>query len=176
MFFSEWLQAGQNSEHHHTASSAPAEPSFLESYQPKFFPREDFDALQAVTEILIPSDETPGAHEARCAHFIDFVLASARDAHVSSGEEWRKAMQSLRESGFHRAGTEERASLLKTISEPERNRSTHHPAFTAYQLIKRETAFAFYTSRAGLIGDLDYKGNSYNAVFPACTHPEHHVV
>ena len=49
-----------------------------------------------------------------------------------------------------------------------------HPAFAAYVLIKRQTAFAFYTSRAGIIESLDYRGNSFNAAFPACEHPEHH--
>ena len=37
-------------------------------------------------------------------------------------------------------------------------------------------AFAFYTAREGMIEALDYKGNSYNATFPPCNHPEHHVV
>jgi hypothetical protein len=43
-------------------------------------------------------------------------------------------------------------------------------------MIKQQNTFAFYTSRAGMIETLDYKGNSYNEVFPACDHPEHHVL
>ena len=31
-------------------------------------------------------------------------------------------------------------------------------------------------ARAGMIEALEYKGNSYNANFPACSHPEHHTV
>jgi hypothetical protein len=40
-------------------------------------------------------------------------------------------------------------------------------------LIKQQNTFAFYTSRAGMIEALDYRGNTFNAVFPACDHPEH---
>jgi hypothetical protein len=161
---------------HAGAHAAPPEPHYLDNYQPKFFSREDFDALQAFTEILIPTDETAGAREAHCAAFIDFVL------HVSDGyapetqEHWRHAMNSLREAGFHRANKEQRAALLEAISRPERDGLPVTAAFAAYQFIKRENAFAFYTSREGMIDSLDYRGNSYNAVFPACDHPEHHVI
>src|SRR5262249_22379696 len=56
---------------------APPEPPLLRDYRPAFFDAEDFAALQAFTEILIPTDETPGAREAHCAHYIDFVLQAA---------------------------------------------------------------------------------------------------
>jgi hypothetical protein len=62
------------------------------------------------------------------------------------------------------------------MSRPEREAGAAHPAFRAYLLVKQMTAFAFYTSRAGLIEALDYRGNSYYAAFPACEHPEHRTV
>ena len=40
----------------------------------------------------------------------------------------------------------------------------------------RTSTFAFFTSREGMIDTLDYKGNAYNAAFPACEHPEHHTI
>ncbi len=174
-FFSEWLAAGQNPHHAHGAS-APPEPPFLENYQPKFFGKEDFEALQSFTTILIPTDETPGAHEACCAQFIDFVLDASGNYAPGVQKQWRVAMASLKEAGFHTADASGRATLVEAISRPEHDPSAQHPAFAAYRLIKRENAFAFYTSRAGSIEALDYRGNTYNLVFPACTHPEHHVV
>ena len=62
------------------------------------------------------------------------------------------------------------------MSRPERERGASHPGYVAYRLIKQQNTFAFYTSRAGLIEALDYRGNSYNLEFPACTHPEHQKV
>jgi hypothetical protein len=159
-FFSVWTQAAES----HHSSSAPPEPPLLRNYQPKFFAPDDFAALQSFTEILIPTDDTPGAREAHCAHFIDFVLQSSP---AETQRQWRDAMSALRDAGFHSADAGGRAAIVEKCSQPE------HPVF---RLIKQQTAFAFYTSRAGMIETLDYKGNSFNATFPGCTHPEHHQV
>ena len=173
-FFSTWARAAD--QHQHIASSAaPPEPPLLRDYQPKFFDAQDFAALEAFTEILIPTDDTPGAREAHCAHYIDFVL-QASDSAPNLQKQWRGAMAALKDAGFHSATAKDREALVEAISKPERDRSASHPAFAAYRLIKQQNTFAFYTSRAGMIETLDYKGNSYNAEFPACTHPEHHAV
>ncbi len=171
-FFSAWLQAQQGHEH---GAVAPPEPPLLRDYQPKFFPAVDFAALQAFTEILIPTDDTPGAREAHCAHYIDFLLHAADNA-PQLQKQWRDAMEALRQAGFHALDANGRADLVEEMSKPERDKSATHPAFSAYRLIKQQNTFAFYTSRAGMIEALDYRGNSYNTAFPACAHPEHHTV
>jgi hypothetical protein len=131
---------------------------------PKFFAPADFETLQAYTEILIPTDDTPGAREARCAHYIDFVLQSTDNA-----TPWREAMLALKSLGFHAADQAGREAIVAAMSAPA------HPNHAVFQLIKRETAFAFYTSRTGTLDALDYRGNSFNHTFPACDHPEHHA-
>jgi hypothetical protein len=170
-FLATWLRAQENHQH----SDAPPEPPLLKNYQPQFFAAEDFAALASFCEILIPADDTPGAREARCAHFIDFLLHSA-DSAPDLQRQWRSAMASLKEAGFHAADAAGRAALVEAMSKPERDRSATHAAYAAYRLIKQQNTFAFYTSRAGLIEALDYRGNSYNLEFPACTHPEHHRI
>ena len=170
-FLATWLHAADD----HNHSTAPPEPPLLRNYQPKFFGPEDFAALQAFTEILIPTDDTPGAREARCAHFIDFLLHSS-DSAPALHRQWRDALAALKDAGFHAADAAGRAALVEAISKPERDRSATHPAYSAYRLIKQQNTFAFYTSRAGMIEALDYRGNTYNLTFPACTHPEHHRV
>jgi hypothetical protein len=170
-FFTAWSKAA---EHQHGGNSAPPEPSLFDNYKPQFFSGEDFQALQAFTEILIPTDETPGAREAHCAHFIDFLLHSMDNYSPETQDHWRSAMAALKSAGFHAAGPETRVALVTEIAKPEIDPAAHHPAFSAYQLIKKENTFAFYTARAGLIESLDYRGNSFNIQFPACTHPEHH--
>lgn len=170
-FFSAWLQAAPDRQH--AASHAPQEPPFLRDYKPRFFGPEDFEALQSFTEILIPTDGTPGAREARCAHYIDFVLqAGAPDMQ----KQWKDAMAGLKQAGFHAADAQGRAALVAAMSRPEIDRSATHPLYPVFRLIKQQNTFAFYTSRAGMIETLDYRGNSFNASFPACTHPEHQVV
>lgn len=169
-FFAAWLHAAEPTHH---SSNAPPEPPFLKSYKPQFFDPDDFAALQAFTEILIPTDDTPGAREAHCAHYIDFVQQASS---MNTQKQWRDAMAALKQVGFHAADAQSRAALMEAISKPERDPAATHPAFSAYRLIKQSNTFAFYTSRAGMIEALDYKGNSYNVTFPACTHPEHHKV
>ncbi len=173
-FLSSWSQAAQ--EHQHSSTGAPPQPPLLAAYRPNFFSPQDFEALSAFTELLIPTDETPGAREAGCSQFIDFLLSLSAEFAPQTQKQWRSAMSALRRAGFHRASPEARAALLSEISRPERDADAQHPAYFAYQLIKRENAFAFYTARAGIIEDLDYRGNSYNVQFPGCTHPEHHEV
>ena len=171
-FFSAWKMTAQGHDH----TSAPPESPILRDYQPRFFSPEDFAALQSFTEILIPTDDTPGAREAHCAHYIDFVLSAMTDGAPGTQKQWRDAMTALKEAGFHAANGKGCEAIVETISKPERDKSAQHPAYFAYRLIKRENTFAFYTAREGMIEALDYKGNSYNQVFPACTHPEHHII
>lgn len=171
-FMADWLKAQQ---HNHTAgSNAPPEPALLKNREPKFFSAEDFEALKAFTEILIPTDDTPGAKEARCAEYIDFLMTASDGLPVQ--KQWHDAMDTLKSLGFHAADAKGRAELVAAMAKPETDRSATHPGYGAYRLIKQQNAFAFYTSRAGLIETLEYKGNSYNLVFPACTHPEHQKV
>ncbi len=174
-FFSAWLSAAEDHKHA-PGSAAPPEPPLLRDYTPKFFDPHDFAALESFTEILIPTDETPGAREAHCAHYIDFVLQAAGEHAPEMQKQWRDAMGSLKQAGFHAADAQERAVLLEAMSKPERERGATHPAYAAYRLIKQQNTFAFYTSRAGMIETLDYKGNSFNASFPPCNHPEHQTV
>ena len=174
-FFSAWTRAAQ--EHEHAAGSPAAkDTSELANYRPQFFAAEDFEAIQAFTEILIPTDETPGAREAHCAQFIDFILHADNGYAPETQKHWRAAITALKEAGFHSADERGRRALVAEMARPERDPSAQHPAFEAYKLIKRESAFAFYTAHAGCIESLDYRGNTINLQFPACTHPEHHRV
>src|SRR2546430_12780360 len=46
-----------------------------ESYQPLFFSPSEYAVVERLTEIIIPSDTTPGAKEAGVAEFVDFMVA-----------------------------------------------------------------------------------------------------
>jgi hypothetical protein len=170
-FLAPWLHAQAHDQHY-----APPDPGLLKDYQPKFFGADDFAALEAFTAILIPTDDTPGAREARCAHFIDFLLQASEAVDANLARQWRTAMQALRDNGFHSADSDAREAIVSAMSTPERERGATHPAYFAYRLIKQLNTFAFYTSRQGLVECLDYRGNSFNIAFPACDHPEHRTL
>ena len=174
-FLTAWLDAAPHAGHAAQAIGTTA-PAALQNYTPQFFDAQDFAALQAFTDILIPADDTPGARAAHCAEFIDFVLTASTEANPGAQRQWRDAMRALRETGFHAGDAAARSALVEAMSRPERERGASHPAYFAYRLIKQQTTFAFFTSREGMIDTLDYKGNAYNAAFPACEHPEHHSI
>jgi hypothetical protein len=136
----------------HIHASAPSDPHNWTNYRPKFFSPSDFQLLESFTEILIPTDDTPGAREAHVAAFIDFVLDAAAEFAPETQDHWRAAMLWLHSANF---------------TAPDQL-SQH------FQLIKEMTVHAFYTSRVGLIHVLEYQGNAYLTEFPGCTHQEHH--
>ena len=170
-FFAPWLQAAGHDQHY-----APPDPGLLRDYQPKFFDAADFAALEAFTAILIPTDDTPGAREAKCAHFIDFLLHASTGFDPRLQQQMRAAMTALKDAGFHAADAHGREMLVAEMARPERERGATHPSYFAYRLIKQQNTFAFYTSRRGMIECLDYRGNSFNVAFPPCTHPEHRTL
>jgi hypothetical protein len=82
-------------------------------------------------------------------------------------------MKWLTAQNFNALSPADRLALVQASSAPERDRSTSHDGFSSYKLIKTATIRAYYTSRAGLIDNLEYKGLAYLTAFPSCDHPEH---
>lgn len=132
--------------------------------------------LDAFTSILIPSDDTPGAREAHVPAFIDFVVNAAAEYAPETQTHWREAMRWLADHKFGALDTRAQVELIRQMAEPEQNDSRQHPGFSTYHLIKGMTVHAFYTSRAGLVDVLEYKGLAYLTEFPGCDHPEHQQV
>src|SRR2546429_2285386 len=57
---------------YHAASNQPNE----RPYTPLFFDKDELSAVEALTELIIPTDESPGAKEAQVARYIDFIVRS----------------------------------------------------------------------------------------------------
>ncbi len=171
-FLALWISS-VHAQERHSHSSPPPQPAFPNDYPPRFFSPEQFKILQAYTEILIPTDETPGAREAHVAHYIDFVVAAAQEFAPEMQRQWREALAWLSAQRFLDLTPAQRLALVEGMAAPERDRSAQHDGFAVYSLIKEMTVFAFYTSRAGLVDNLEYQGLAYLTEFPACTHAEH---
>lgn len=154
-------------------SQAPPEPDRWRDYQPKFFSAPDFAALQAFASILIPTDDTPGAREAHVAEFTDFVVNAAAEYAPEMQNQWRDAMRWLASNGFTGAPMAQQEALVAAMAAPEEDPHKSHPGYRVFRLIKEMTVRSYYTSRAGLIGNLNYQGYAYLTAFPGCDHPEH---
>ncbi len=149
-------------------------------YVPQFFKPDEFKAVEQLTELMIPTDDKPGAREAKVANYIDFVVFSAREFEPSLQREWMDGLtflnaESQKQFGkaFRLASIKERVSLLTDMSLPERDPGAHHTGYAFFKLVKNLTVEGFYTSQIGLIEVLDFQGMNYNSDFPGCTHPEH---
>ena len=46
------------------------------TYTPRFFSADEYTTLARLTEIILPSDDGPGAREAGVSEFVDFMVAS----------------------------------------------------------------------------------------------------
>ena len=161
--------------HHEVQEPEPSAP-----YKAQFFSLDEFQTVEILSALIIPTDDAPGSKEAQVASYIDFVVFSAAEFEPSMQKEWRDGIAFLdRESQrqfkklFREASEADRIKLLTEMSSPERDAKVHHQGFEFFRLVKDMTVEGFYTSKIGLIDVLDYQGMNYMADFPGCIHPEH---
>jgi hypothetical protein len=137
------------------------------SYRPRFFADAEFQTVARLASLTIPSDETPGAREARVEEWIDFLLSESDEAR-----------RRLYRDGLARLGTlcQERhaESFLKLPEAAQvqvlQQLSEAQAAF--FQALKEDVVFGFYTSEIGL-SELQWGGQTFHAECPGCNHPAH---
>ncbi|MBV9612472.1 MAG: gluconate 2-dehydrogenase subunit 3 family protein [Acidobacteriaceae bacterium] len=142
-----------------TALQLPA----AEPNAPLFFTTSEFALLDALTELIIPTDEhSPGAHEAGVATYIDRSVAEAFVPEEKSS--WRKGLRSIDElsnrtygSSFLKMSKEQQTALLAKIAAAEAKPSTEQEKF--FTQLKQTAAFAYYSSSIGIHQEMEYKGN-----------------
>jgi len=164
----------------HGMNHSRADSEAAAKYVPQFFKPDQFATVKLLAEMILPTDDDPGANEAKVADYIDFVVFSAREFEPSMQREWIEgltfldgASQKQFGKSFHAASATDRVKLLTELSLPERDPTAHHEGYTFFRLVKDMTVEGFYTSKVGLIDVLNYQGMNYMAEFPGCTHPEH---
>jgi Gluconate 2-dehydrogenase subunit 3 len=130
---------------------------------PLFFTKDEFALLEALTDLIIPTDDhSPGAHEAGVAAYIDRTTA---EAFLSKDKDsWRKglaAMNDLSEStcqcSFIKATKQQQTDMLRKLAAKEHHPETETEKF--FTQLKQTTAFAYYSSSIGIHQEIEYKGN-----------------
>src|SRR5277367_1542291 len=99
-------------------------------YRPQFFTAPEYAAVERLTEIIIPTDGTPGAKEAGVSEFIDFMVAHDPDAQYGfrTGLAWLDAYAEQTVAGkFMELSPQQQTSLL----EPLGFRAKSHPGLEA---------------------------------------------
>lgn len=131
----------------------------------RFFTPEELTTVARIADLIIPPTDTPGAVQAGAPAYIDYV--------VDSNEEWRKLYRDgiawLHGQHFDTMGEQDQIAVLERYID----RAGDDLPVLFFRAIKSMTADGFYTSQAGLVQDLGYKGNTVLASFPSCEIPEH---
>lgn len=166
--------------HIHELPHARVDEEADKPYAAQFFKPQQFRTVEVLTEMILPTDDQPGAKEARVGNYIDFVVFSAREFEPSLQQAWLDGLtfvdrESKKRFGkpFALASDTNRTALLTDMSAPERDPKAQHEGYGFFRLVKEMTVEGFYTSKVGLIDVLDYQGMNYTSEFPGCTHPEH---
>ncbi len=147
-------------------------------WKPLFFDAHQNETVAALTDLIIPDTDTPGARAAQVNRVIDRFL-NEEDASTQQrfleGLGWLDG-RSLVVHGkpFVLLTKEQQTALLEPLADTGNANADDRPGIVFFEQIKDSTIFGYYTSRIGLEQELQYQGDQYNDSFPgACTHPEH---
>jgi gluconate 2-dehydrogenase gamma chain len=147
-------------------------------YRPVFFSAPEYALVERLTDLIIPSDGTPGAREAGVSEFVDLMVSRdpqlQRDfragltwLNMRCRETWGKAFVTLHPG--------QQTTLLESLAYRKQFRPGDEPGQKFFKLVREYTVMGFYTSEIGL-KELDFPGLSFYAESPACPHkddPEH---
>jgi hypothetical protein len=145
----------------HAAQSSNGPP------RARFFTEVEYEMLARLVSIIIPSDETPGAREARVEEWIDFLVRESDEARQRL---YRDGLARLATSCRERHGGDFRRLPEPLQEEALRETGVADAAF--FRALRDDTIFGFYSSEVGL-RELRWGGQSAHAECPGCNHPEH---
>lgn len=171
--FAKWAYAGAHA--HSGDGPAPVHPT---AYKPQFFTADEYSLIERLTELIIPTDETPGAREAGVAEFVDFMVAHDRDQQtpLRAGLAWLEAYaQRTLGQPFRTLSGQQQSSVLEPLAYESKYREDQDQAQEFFRRIKELTLMGFYSSEIGY-RELDNPALRLYSSSPACPHandPEH---
>jgi Gluconate 2-dehydrogenase subunit 3 len=147
-------------------------------YRRLFFTAPEYSMIERLADIIIPTDDTPGAREAGVAEFIDLMVSRDTDLQrdFRAGLNWLNT-NSHENSGklFLQLNADQQTALLEPLAYKKKFRPGEEPGRKFFALIREYTVMGFYTSEIGL-KELDFPGLKFYAESPSCPHkddPEH---
>ena len=163
--FVKWAYAN---EHEHTTPATRASASYL----PQYFNAQEYALVEKLTELIIPSDETPGAREAGVAEFVDFMVAhdDEQQGPLRSGLAWLNAHAAgIHGQPFLGITAQQQQSLLEPLAYQSKHRAGEEAGREFFRRIRELSIMGFYSSRVGY-EELDNPSLRLYAQSPACPH------
>jgi hypothetical protein len=138
---------------------------------PSYFSQGDYETVSKLADLIIPRTDTPGAVDANVPHWIDRRVAGEPELQ----EKFKQGLAYLAEQAHTMNG-----SAFSALTEPQQTAILQALSADAdtvksgfFQTVKDLTIDGYYSSEPGLVQELGFKGNTFRASFPGCTHPEH---
>lgn len=146
-------------------------------WKPKLLDAHQDATVSAISELIIPATDTPGAQAALVNRFIDGVLAAAAEP------EQREFLRGLRfldgrshqlfGTDFVSARPDQQTALLTILSSEQNTAFEDEIGRDFWKVIKAMTVTGYYGSEIGLTRELGDDGQIFFLEFPGCRHPEH---
>ena len=144
------------------------------AYVPQFFTVAEYATVERLTEIIIPSDATPGAKEAGVAEFIDFMVANDPDAQYGfrTGLTWLDAYaEQTTGKRFTALTLQQQNSLLEPLGFKDKAGPGREAGRRFFAMMREYTVTGFYTSEIGF-KELDNPALKFYAESPECPHKD----
>jgi hypothetical protein len=161
-------------DHAHTHGQRAAAAKTAAAWKPKILTPHQNSTVIAVTELIIPQTDTPGAKAANVNRFIDGVLAErATDERAAAeGKKFVAGLTALDDRAksefgkpFVDATPDQQTAMLTKLSTPLVDEF--------FEAIKSMTIIGYYTSEVGMRQEMGDDGTLFFAEFKGCEHPEH---
>ena len=156
---------------HVAAGNSPPSPRPT-AYTPQFFTPEEYTTVERLTEMISPSDGTPGAREAGVSEFVDFMVFSDPGAQYPFryGLVWLDAhSDKLHGKPFRNLEAADQSDILRHLAYKDQYREGEDEGRRFFGNVREFTLMGFYTSRIGLEA-LDFPGLKFYAESPGCPH------
>ena len=176
-----WVQSLTAFAREHAHSQAAKAGTAAAEWAPKVLSARQNETVVALTELIIPQTDTPGAKAANVNRFVDWVLSNApsdQREKFLGGLKWLdERSTSQYKKDFASLNAEQQTALLTPLSEaaskPASSGSPASPGVAFFQAIKSMTISGYYSTEIGLRQELGDDGQMFIPVFKGCDHPEH---
>ena len=160
----------------HQHHRAPLVAESKATNAPSFFNQQQYATITELASLIIPTDETPGAREAKVNEYIDMIIkespADVQKLYIDGLAWLDKTSKRRHQKTFVELSNSQQVSILTEISKKSEAPGQQELPAKFFQALKNATIDGFYTSKIG-IEELGYQGNTVLDEFKGCTHPEH---
>ena len=143
-------------------------------YRPVFFSAPEYAMVERLTDLIIPTEDTPGARDAGVSEFVDLMVS--RDPELQ--RDFRAGLGWLNQRGRQTWGKafvmlhpDQQTTLLESLAYRKKFRPDDEEGQKFFNFVRDYTVMGFYTSEIGL-KELDFPGLKFYAESPACPHKD----